>query len=123
MLVRMKCPACQSDNVPTATACAGCGKPVKPRRRRGDEEAVALTPEGEAFVRRATWLFRSGLWSLVPVLGLALGPLTLLGALWLRGPDRPGRPLARAGLWLGLLSTVCQWAGLGFILASSGWGR
>ncbi|NBO92160.1 MAG: zinc ribbon domain-containing protein [Planctomycetia bacterium] len=117
----MKCPSCETTNAPTASTCSACGKPLKPRRkRRDDEESAPLTPEAAAFIQRATWLFRFGLLSLVPGLGLVLGPLAMLGAIWMRGPEQPGRGLVRIGFVFGLLSTLCQWVGMGLILYSTG---
>ena len=115
----MKCPTCEAVNDPDAKTCSACGKPMKPRRRRrGEEDNTPLSPEAEAFVRRASRLFRLGLWSLVPLLGLLLGPLTVIGALWMRGPDQPGRAMVRIAFWIGLLTAVSQWAGVWLIFLS-----
>jgi hypothetical protein len=65
--------------------------------------------------------YRWGVYSLIPGVGLLLGPTAfLLGCwAWLRNrkdPDRKGVSLSKAAMVLGFLTGVTQWAGLALMV-------
>ncbi len=77
----MRCPACETENPDKAKRCVSCGKrvPLRVRRRasrgKGDPSASPLDPGR----RTPEWVaYRIGLFSLIPGLGLVLGPLALV---------------------------------------------
>jgi hypothetical protein len=126
----MRCPSCHAET-PEGPACASCGRPLppprrKPGRKRGVDE-VLETPFSEHVEpanRPAMRAFRVAVYALVPGAGLVLGPLAVvLGALagW-RGKSDPAfsAPIpARAAVVLGALVTLTNWAGL--LLMIVGW--
>jgi hypothetical protein len=119
----MKCPSCQAENPDDAAECASCKGPLKrrPRRRRAEADEPPPTPEGEAFFRRARWVYFWALWSMVPLVGVVLGPLSALLAWWVgreRRPEWPGGPTLAVSLCLGLLSGVTQVVGVWLIAAN-----
>jgi len=80
--------------------------------------------EGEAVGRNqmAARAFRLSLWSLVPGLGLLLGPAALvLGCLVVRkvANDDMARGQARVAIAFGVLVTLAQWIGLALMIR--GW--
>jgi hypothetical protein len=116
----MRCPSCNADNPPTATACSGCQAKLTPRRRRRSE-AAEDSPKAEEYNRRIRDIFHVCLASMVPFLGLVLGPLGAARA-WrfLReaGADpafQAGRA-ARVAIVFGLITGVSNWLGLALIL-------
>ncbi len=116
----MKCQRCETENPDDARRCSACGRPFR-RRPPGPDAEEALTPEAEAYFRRVRWVYFWALWSLLPPLGVLLGPYAAVRALLLRRegkPGWPGMPTLIVSLCLGLLSGVTQAAGV-WILAAS----
>src|SRR3712207_4997919 len=77
----MRCPACNTYNPPTATTCAGCQaalteNPRKARRRSETPQDVADNPQVRVYDEQVRKLFRLWSWSLVPVVGMVIGPLS-----------------------------------------------
>jgi hypothetical protein len=119
----MKCPRCRAD-CPDNGNCA-CGEAVRPRRRprrRADAEEAPLSPEAEAFFRRARSVYGWALWSLLPPVGALLGPIAAAMAWRLRQqaptPDTPGVVTLTVSLWMGTLTGLTQIAGAALIAAS-----
>jgi hypothetical protein len=96
--------------------------------RRGPEADVPVPFLEHASVHapQAARAYRLAFYSMVPGVGLVLGPLAaLLGWRVLRrgrsSPDFRGGPLCGVAIVLGVLVTITQWAGLALmILASAG---
>lgn len=129
----MDCPACHAENAFDATTCNTCGRPlprsgsgsgVRPARRsgsrrRGNDAAEAALDTAHPEAQRA---YRTSLWSIVPGIGLFLGPVAMvMGLLALRkiGEDRSARNRARTAMLFGLGSALTQW--LGVTLIYRGW--
>ncbi|MFO0846471.1 MAG: hypothetical protein U0797_29560 [Gemmataceae bacterium] len=116
----MRCPSCQADNPPTATACSGCQAPMTPRRRRRSE-AAEDSPKTEEYNRQVRNIFRVCLLSMVPLLGLVLGPLSAARA-WRflhqarTDPAFQAEHAAKVVVAFGLLTGVTNWLGLALIL-------
>jgi hypothetical protein len=122
----MRCPACNAENPPAATACAACGAaltaaPAARRRRqpRGLDEPVDTPFSGRAGGPNGAALraYRLAVLGLVPALGLLLGPLAAVLGLRARyrarsDPDFTAHSLARAAVLLGALTGVTNWVGL-----------
>jgi hypothetical protein len=112
----MRCPGCGADHPADARKCPGCGSRLPKRRRRNslDEEGdsafgTPLTPAYRAF--------RLGLFSLIPVAGLVLGPAALVRAVaaWREGgagASPTDRGYVGAALVLGLAALVCNAVGV-----------
>jgi len=116
----MRCPRCEAENPDDARRCSACAKPFR-RRPTGPEADEALTPEAEAFFRRARWVYFWALWSMLPPVGVLLGPVAALMALSLRRerkPDWPGGPTLVFSIWLGLMSSLTQAAGAWLVWSS-----
>jgi hypothetical protein len=125
----MKCPVCNAKNSPEASACAGCGRSLRGREARPARRAASRRPNGEAAEAAAldsnnpaAWrAYRVSLWSLVPGLGLILGPVaTMLGcrAVHSVGDDFSASNRAKAAIVLGAASTFTQWLGVTLIYFS-----
>src|SRR5262245_59813952 len=107
----MKCPACQTENPDTSATCSSCQAPLRPRRkprRKAEAEEAPLSPEAEAFFRRARSVYGWALWSLLPPVGALLGPVAAAMAWRLRqqapAPDTPGVVTLTVSLWIGALT-------------------
>jgi hypothetical protein len=135
----MHCPACHAENPAEAVSCSVCGgslgvnsppsstaSPSHAGRRFGSRKR-SLVGEGEAtgqgnnpMVRRA---YRVSLLSLVPVVGLLLGPLAVvLACLTLRNSlliDDVARNRIKAAILLGVLVTLTQWIGIILMICNS----
>jgi hypothetical protein len=128
----MNCPACQTENAAEAVTCSSCGRslrtgssapPIPParrsnsRRRNASGGDPAMADESD---NPAAWrAYRVALWSLVPGLGLLLGPAAVaLGWLAVRaaGEDASARNRARAAALLGALVALTQWLGIVLII-------
>src|SRR5438105_1917782 len=89
----MQCPACNAENGEEATRCGKCGGTLSRRRRRSSVEDTD-TPFGryiDPANRPAVRAYRLAVLSMVPGLGLVLGPVAaVLGAVarW-RGQANP----------------------------------
>jgi hypothetical protein len=138
--VFMDCPACHTENAVEAVACSACGRSLRSdsaeavaappvpasrrsssrRRRNANADDPGPTNDSE---NPAAWrAYRVSLWSLVPGLGLFLGPVAVLlgyqvvlGA----GDDASARSRAKAAVFCGALTTLTQW--LGVVLMIYGW--
>jgi hypothetical protein len=120
----MLCPACQAENLDDASACSACGAALQSRPsrrvRRGGTDAAA----NDAFEKKKSlaWVaYRCSVVSLIPLVGLFLGPVSfVLGLLaWCRGQGDPlqkGIGPALAGMLLGGLITVTQWLGVALMI-------
>jgi hypothetical protein len=118
----MRCPACDTDNPAAATACQSCGGalPTRRRPRRGDSRDVIDSPRAQEYERRAKGVFNLCLVSLVPFLGLVLGPVGALRGwrLLKQGRSDPAFTVERAAyaaVLLGSLTGVANWLGLGLM--------
>jgi hypothetical protein len=134
----MVCPTCHTENTAEAVTCSACGAslrpdsssssavpPSKPGRRSGSRRRTHPEEDGTAgddqdpSARRA---YRLSLWSLLPGVGLFLGPIAvLLGCLAVRKTmgDVGSRNRAKAAILFGVLITLSQW--LGVYLMLRGW--
>src|SRR5262245_1072334 len=118
----MRCPACNTHNPPTATACSSCKGPLTPRRARRKDPTESVSPQTEEYNRRARGIFGLCLVSMVPFLGLVLGPVGALRAWRLikqakADPAFQAERAAYASVLLGAITGVSNWLGLGLILA------
>ena len=127
----MRCPACNTDNPPGAAACQSCrgslagfgsgsGSGSGRRRRRNDSLAEADSPQSLEYNRQVKGIFKLCLVSMVPFLGLVLGPLGAARA-WLllrrarSDPAFTAEKAAQVAVLLGTLTGVTQWLGLALI--------
>lgn len=121
----MHCPVCRAENKEGSSVCQACGAslgaPPAGRRARNPrrEPTGPVSAATEARIRAARIAFRVSVLSLVPGLGLVLGPAAvLLGTLARqRGLKDPQFTLwgpVYAAIFFGAAVTVCNWAG--FIL-------
>src|SRR5207253_2004978 len=90
----MRCPACGAENPEEARRCAACGERVAKRPRRRDPFDETDTPFGKRADSRpaaALRAYRWGVYSLIPLAGLLLGPLAVVLALlaWRQGRRDP----------------------------------
>ena len=122
----MNCPACQAENNTKAVTCATCGHSLRDdgerpgrrsgsRRRNGEAAEAAVTDSNNPAAWRA---YRVSLWSVIPGLGLLLGPVaTLLGCRAVRaaGDDLSASNRAKAAIVFGAGSTLTQWLGVTLI--------
>jgi hypothetical protein len=118
----MRCPACNVDNSEGATACAACGAPLtapspsRRVRRHADETQIRT---GLAWTA-----YRCGVASLIPGVGLALGPVAFTLGAWAmrRQAGKPVKGLGAAGaaVLLGGLNTIANWTGLALMLQGLG---
>ena len=119
---KMRCPSCHADNPAAATACQSCGATslAKRRRRRDAAREFVDSPRSLEYERQVKGIFNLCLVSLVPFLGLVLGPLGALKGWRLLKQARldpaftAGRG-ARAAVFLGSLTGVTNWLGLGLM--------
>jgi hypothetical protein len=126
----MRCPACEAVNQPQARDCEECGQKL-PRRRvaEGEEdeadENTRLSPfalSAATFKNvKALYAFYCGVFGLIPVAGLLLGPAGVVlgvgGLRYLRAnPKAKGKGLAMTGVVLGGLELVFNAAGVALIL-------
>jgi hypothetical protein len=118
----MQCPACKADNNETARQCSACGARLSRRRRNGPgggettAESWIDSPNPTALTA-----YRCGLWAMIPLAGLVLGPAALVLGLAGRRRERPnpserGTAQATAAIVLGVLTTLTNWIGLLLIL-------
>ncbi len=139
----MRCSACDTDNPNAATACQACGaslspgaiatglagsgadvdaaakSPRRPRRRDAARDVVD-SPRSLEYERQVKGIFNLCLVSLVPFLGLVLGPVgALKGWRLLKqarlDPAFTAERGARAAVLLGSLTGVTNWLGLGLM--------
>src|SRR5262245_48748695 len=114
----MRCPSCGNQNPAEASQCSSCGTKLARRSRRravGEEvpspSATGLTPRHHP----ARTAYRLSIVGLVPLVGLVLGPLSLVLGFIAWRKDRSGpEPIgpAIAAMVFGTLSLILNWAGL-----------
>jgi hypothetical protein len=115
----MQCPSCNAENAEEATRCAKCGATLSRRRRRNAIDDTD-TPFGryiDPANRPAVRAYRVAVLSMVPGLGLLLGPVAVvLGAVAQRrgkaDADFTARGPAAAAVVFGALTALTNWAGL-----------
>src|SRR5262245_9340828 len=111
----MLCPSCGTENNEETRACGSCG--VRLSRKANRRTGVRATPANPQDNRLAWTAYDCSLYSMIPIVGLVLGPIgVLLGLLARRGgksdtDDKPLGPSA-AAIILGLATTSTQWLGL-----------
>ncbi len=121
----MRCSSCQTENVPGAVTCVGCGLALtrRSRARRATVDELE-NPFSGPFkpanlpALRAFWV---ALWSMIPGLGLLLGPVALLLGLWARrrcqpDPEFTARGPLLASLVLSSAVTLTNWLGITLLL-------
>jgi hypothetical protein len=97
----------------------------KPVNRRSSARRRNLADEEEANANgdsRAARAYRLSLWSLIPGLGLLLGPIAVvLSCVALRGTanDAAARNQAKVGILLGSVVSLTQWLGIALMIC--GW--
>jgi hypothetical protein len=103
---------------PNSSRSRGSGSRALP-----DDSDTPFSPLGTGPDRPARLAFRLCVIGLLPGLGLVLGPIALLlvGITWRRQSDPAFRATApmKAALFLGVLITVTNWAGLSLMVL--GW--
>jgi hypothetical protein len=118
----MRCPSCGTETGEETGKCTACGVhlPSKVNRRTRARPDPA-NPQENLLAWRA---FHCSQFSMIPVAGLILGPLSVSMAVWARRGSRSDSgnkslgPSA-AAIFLGLGTTLTQWLGLYLILR--GW--
>ncbi len=129
----MDCPACHTENRVEAVTCSACGSPLRadpapPRssERRSGTRRRGNPDEGETAgndTDPAAWrAYRLSLWSLIPGVGLLLGPVAVvLGcrAAHNLASDIASRNRAKAAVLFGALIALTQWIGLALMIR--GW--
>ena len=125
----MNCPACHAENGSDAVTCGACGGSLRTngerpgrrsasRRRNSEVAEAAVTDSNNPAAWRA---YRVSLWSVVPGLGLLLGPVaTVLGYQAVRdaGDDLSASNRAKAAIVFGAGSALTQWLGAALIYFS-----
>src|SRR5262245_23522897 len=126
----MRCPSCNADNPTAATACQSCGSALPasatdlartPRnRRRKDTREVVASPRSLEYDRQVRDIFYLCLASMIPFLGLVLGPLgaargwRLLKRARLDPAFTAGRA-AYAAVLIGSFTGITNWLGAGLM--------
>jgi hypothetical protein len=127
----MDCPSCRSENASEAACCSACGRSLRSNETAVNTDRPARRPSlrrrnavaSEAAVHdsnnpQAWRAFRISMWSVVPVLGLLLGPAAVvLGWRAVRsvGDDVSASNRAKAAVGFGVGSTLTQWLGAALI--------
>jgi hypothetical protein len=120
----MRCAACQTENPDNAPACSKCGAKLATRNARRAGRGRDDTKFGSRALDKKGlgWLaYRCGVIGLIPFVGLVLGPMALVLGLiaWLRdrrGPHLLGLGPALAGMLLGGIISLANWAGLALMI-------
>jgi hypothetical protein len=118
----MQCPACNAENGEEATRCAKCGGTLSRRRRSSVEDTdTPFSRHIDPANRPAVRAYRVAVLSMVPGLGLLLGPVAVvLGAAASRhgkaDPDFTARGPAAAAVVFGAMTAVTNWAGLALMV-------
>jgi hypothetical protein len=116
----MRCPACGADHPAEAKRCPACGERTNRKSRRREPVEEIETPFGPRTDSRqagALRAYRCGVFSLIPLAGLVLGPAAIVLAVmaWREGrrdPAAKGNGYVVAALALGLATLLCNAAGL-----------
>ena len=120
----MRCPACGADLPAEAKQCPACGERTNRKSRRREPVEEIDSPFGrrtDARQAAALRAYRCGVFSLIPLAGLLLGPAAVVLALvaWrqgLRDPAAKGNGYVVAALVLGLAALLCNAAGVVLIV-------
>lgn len=120
----MRCPACGADNPEDAKRCPACGERVtrKPRRREAAEETDApFDKRPDSPQATALRAYRCGVYSLIPLAGLLLGPVAVVLAVmaWREGrrdPAAKGESYVAGALVLGLAALLCNAVGVALMV-------
>ena len=114
----MRCPACNAVNANDAATCAACKEPLRRRaRRRASQDSDApFGAKAEGSNLAALLAYRLSLFGLIPIVGLVLGPVSVLlvGWAWLPAQDPTFSaygPLI-AALILGSIDALTNWGGV-----------
>ena len=109
----MFCPSCGAINDDARAACVMCGAALTPVPGAVEEVGAVgrMIPTGNP---AALLAYYAGIFSLIPFLGLLLGPVALvLGIKGLKAapaaPGRVGKVHARIGLVLGVVTSLANW--------------
>ena len=121
----MRCQACNTDNPPTATVCGNCqtalpGGSRKVRRRNDTPAEIADNPRVREYDGQVWRLFRLWSWSLIPVVGLVIGPISAILAWKLirrvgLDPAFTAKRGAQVTMALGVVTGATNWIGLGLM--------
>jgi len=122
----MRCPACGANNSAEVLRCSSCGEKVARRPRRQDSQDEYESPfawRNDSRHPLALWAYRCGVLSLIPLVGLVLGPLALGLALLAWRPVRKeanskSYGLVIIALLLGFFTLVAN--GIGIVLIVAG---
>lgn len=118
----MLCPVCRWENEEGNHHCINCGVRLLRRKTRKNGESNGGEGETPLVSYRLAWIaFRCSKVALIPIVGLVMGPVSLiLGiiAWWQSRMDPWDKGIGPAGaaMWLGLLTTLTMWLGLFFIV-------
>jgi hypothetical protein len=120
----MRCAACQTDNPDNASTCSNCGGTLASRPSRRAGRGRDDTKFGSRAIDKkglGSFAYRCGVIGLIPFVGLVFGPMALvLGFIaWLRdrrGPHLLGLGPALAGMVLGGIISLTNWAGLALMI-------
>jgi hypothetical protein len=120
----MRCPGCGADNPADAKRCASCGERLARRPRRQEAVEEADTPWGkrtDSRHRTALNAYRYGVFSLIPFVGLVLGPVAIVLALLAWRQARGDPSITRSGhvqvaLLLGTVTLLANGIGLALMV-------
>ena len=120
----MRCPGCGADNPAEARRCASCGEKLARRPRREEIPDESDSPFGKRSGARhptALTAYRYGVFSLIPFVGLVLGPVAVVLALaaWRqagRDPSVRRSGHIRAALILGTATLLANGIGLALMV-------
>jgi hypothetical protein len=116
----MLCPNCNAEIDDKAKTCPSCGTALKRRRARKRDEEEAISPQTEAYNREVLTLYKLCLLALIPLAGLVLGPVVAwrahrFGKIAANDPMLAGAVPVGLAFWLGVLSWVLSWVGVGLM--------
>jgi hypothetical protein len=122
----MRCSACQAEIPDDSSQCPICegiqSKPAAPRkpRKRSEEDVEADLARAAAYNLRVKRIVLVCLVSILPGFGLVLAPVVIVLislVLWRGRGDRmfTAAKGARVTLYIAILTTACNWIGLGLI--------
>ena len=122
----MRCPSCGADNPAEARKCGSCGGRFNRRPRRQESADESDSPFGKSDDprdRAALTAYKCGVFSLIPLAGLVLGPaaVVLAARAWYEGradPDARRRGRLCAAALLGAITFLFH--GLGLFLMVKG---
>lgn len=120
----MRCPACGADNPADTKKCASCGERINRRPRRQelfDQSDSPFVRRPDSRNRTALLAYRYAVFSLIPFLGLLLGPIAMIIAFiaWRQEDVDPENRQTRHSLvafFLGLATFCASAVGLFLII-------